>query len=282
MGQNSIRENLTKEDIIADIRLTLAADFEHKKSIVIVEGEDDVSFFNGKLASDVDLHESFSGKIGVEEIVNSFNDDRVIGIRDRDYDPISNNPRIYYYDYCCLEMMLIADDAAFSNYCYGYYRGTKKPLALREELLRDLESLSLYRKLSVEKGWSINFKGIDFSKAFDENTGKLKISSIIAQIKKINSADSELIRTQLSSIGIESQSLSAEADYYLITQGHDFIHYFHQVCLHSMPQKRNNPSAKEMYRSLVCSYRSSDLCNTEFHQKIVDYQSSVGRNVFAS
>ena len=134
----------------------------------------------------------------------------------------------------------------------------------------------------MEKGWSINFKGIDFSKAFDENTGKLKISSIIAQIKKINSAGSELIRTQLSSIGIESQSLSAEADYYLITQGHDFIHYFHQVCLHSMPQKRNNPSAKEMYRSLVCSYRSSDLCNTEFHQKIVDYQNSVGRNVFAS
>lgn len=34
MGQNSIRENLTKEDIIADIRLTLAADFEHKKALL--------------------------------------------------------------------------------------------------------------------------------------------------------------------------------------------------------------------------------------------------------
>lgn len=282
MGQNSIRENLTKEDIIADIRLTLAADFEHKKSIVIVEGEDDVTFFNGKLAPDVDLHESFSGKIGVEEIVNSFSDDRVIGICDKDYDPIARNPRIYYYDYCCLEMMLISDDSAFNNYCYGYYRGSKKPLTLREELLRDLASLSLYRKLSAEQGWAINFKGIDFGKAFDKNTGKLNTASIVAQIKTINSADSELIRTQLSTIGIESQSLSTETDYYLITQGHDFIHYFHQVCLHSMPQKRNSPGAKEMYRSLVCSYRLSDLRSTDLHQKIVDYQNSVGRNILAS
>lgn len=282
MGQNSIRENLTKEDIIADIRMTLAADFEHKKSIVIVEGEDDITFFNGKLSSDVDLHESFSGKTGVEEIVNSFSDDRVIGIRDRDYDPISSNPRIFYYDHCCLEMMLISDDSAFNTYCYGYYRGTKKPCILRGELLTDLATISLYRKLSVTQGWSINFKGIDFSKAFDSNTGKLNIPAIIGQIKTINTADPEMIRGHLSTIETEVQSLSDESDYLLITQGHDFIHYFHQVCLHSTPQKRNSPGAREMYRSLVCAYRLSDLQNTYLHQEIIDYQTSVGRNIFVS
>ena len=55
MGQNSILSNLSKEDIIAEIRLTLATDFEHKKAVVIVEGEDDIQFFNGKLHEDVDL-----------------------------------------------------------------------------------------------------------------------------------------------------------------------------------------------------------------------------------
>ena len=46
MGQNSIRSNQNKNDIIAEIRLALSADFEHKKGFVIVEGEDDITFFN--------------------------------------------------------------------------------------------------------------------------------------------------------------------------------------------------------------------------------------------
>lgn len=72
MGTNSIHSNLSKEDIIADIRLTLSADFEHAKTVVVVEGEDDVVFLNGKLRSDVDIHESFSGKHGVKEIIDYF------------------------------------------------------------------------------------------------------------------------------------------------------------------------------------------------------------------
>lgn len=49
MGTNSIHSNLSKEDIIADIRLTLSADFEHAKTVVVVEGEDDVSFFEWEI-----------------------------------------------------------------------------------------------------------------------------------------------------------------------------------------------------------------------------------------
>ena len=72
MGANSIHSNLSKDDIIADIRLTLSADFEHEKIVIVVEGEDDIVFFNGKLHPDVDIHESFSGKQGVKEIVTFF------------------------------------------------------------------------------------------------------------------------------------------------------------------------------------------------------------------
>lgn len=282
MGQNSIRENLTKEDIIADIRLTLSADFEHKKTVVIVEGEDDITFFNGKLDSNVDIHESFSGKTGVTEIVDFFSDDRVIGICDRDYDTISDNPCIYYYDHCCLEMMLISNNSAFCTYCYGYYHGSKNPITLRSELLQDLAPLSIYRKLSVEQGWAINFKGITFTKAFDKNTDKLNIASVFSQIKQINSADSEAIRTHMSTVGVAIQSLTNDTDYYLITQGHDFINYFHQVCLNSMSQKGNFPGAKELFRSLVCAYRLSDFSNTNLYQDIISYQNSVDRSVFVS
>ena len=51
MGKNSIQSNLTKDDLIAEIRLTLGADFKREHTVIIVEGEDDISFFNGKLSS---------------------------------------------------------------------------------------------------------------------------------------------------------------------------------------------------------------------------------------
>ena len=70
MGKNSIQSNLTKDDLIAEIRLTLGADFKREHTVIIVEGEDDISFFNGKLSSNVDIRESFSGKRGVLEIVS--------------------------------------------------------------------------------------------------------------------------------------------------------------------------------------------------------------------
>lgn len=63
MGKNSIQNNLTKDDLIAEIRLTLGADFKREHTVIIVEGEDDISFFNGKLSSNVDIRESFSGSM---------------------------------------------------------------------------------------------------------------------------------------------------------------------------------------------------------------------------
>ena len=45
MGKNSIQSNLTKDDLIAEIRLTLGADFKREHTVIIVEGEDDISFF---------------------------------------------------------------------------------------------------------------------------------------------------------------------------------------------------------------------------------------------
>lgn len=105
MGKNSIQSNLTKDDLIAEIRLTLGADFKREHTVIIVEGEDDISFFNGKLSSNVDIRESFSGKRGVLEIVSLFSDSRVIGVCDVDYDTGTPSPQILYYDYSCLEMI---------------------------------------------------------------------------------------------------------------------------------------------------------------------------------
>lgn len=42
MDSNSIRDNLSKEDIISDILLCLGADIHRENIYLLVEGEDDI------------------------------------------------------------------------------------------------------------------------------------------------------------------------------------------------------------------------------------------------
>lgn len=272
MGHNSIRSNLSKEDIIAEIRLTLSADFKHEKCIVIVEGEDDILFFNGKLQRDVDLRESFSGKCGVNEIVNFFSDERVIGICDIDYDTPNLCPQIFYYDYSCLEMMLISNDSAFSSFCYTYYRGSETPQEVRFHLLSNLKWLSLYRKLNSEHNWAINFKGLSVNKAFDDSTQNLNISNLLSQINKLNPGVISDNRAKIDQLSSACREEYDQEQFLYITQGHDFLNYYQALCESVRQFKGKSPSTTELFRALACSYHREAFMDSKLYKELTEYQ----------
>lgn len=274
MGDNSIRSNLSKEDIIAEIRLTLGADFKREKSVVIVEGQDDVLFFNGKLQRDVDLRESFSGKSGVIEIVKFFSDDRVIGICDIDYDIDISCPRVFYYDYCCLEMMLISDDSAFSSFFYSYYPASGNPEEIRLFLLSNLKWLSLYRKLSAEQLWGVNFKGLSLKKAVDKTSHTLKIADILSQINKLNRGSISNGREQLGQISLACQKEYDQNGYLYITQGHDFLYYFQALCEIARQCKGKSPGISELFHALVSSYHKENFTQSNLYQSLAKHQTT--------
>lgn len=279
MGQNSIRSNLSKEDIIAEIRMTLSADFENKKSIVVVEGEDDILFFNGKFDSDVEVKESFSGKHGVSEIVEYFSDNRVIGICDVDYDEESSCERIMYYDHCCMEMMIISNDAAFFPFCFGYYQGTKQPQEVRLDVLKNLKYISLYRKLNSYNNWGVNFRGISIANAFNKVTLTLSNESLLMQINSNNPALSGGYAERIAQVDAVYEDDLDLRGYLLITQGHDFINYFQVLCEAVRRLKGKSPGATELFRALVCSYRIDDFRLSELYQELEVYQNSHGLKI---
>lgn len=276
MGQNSIRCNLSKEDIIAEIRLTLSADFEHKKGIVVVEGEDDILFFNGKLHPDIDLRESFSGKCGVEEIVCYFSDDRVIGICDIDYDSRSTCPQMLYYDYSCLEMMLISNDSVFSSFFYAYYQGSKSPQEIRLQILSNLKWLSLYRKLSSNNRWGVRFNGLSIAKAFNQDNQTIDITNLLGQIHTINPGLISHNRGQLELLSKVCRGEYALEQYLLITQGHDFLYCFQALCESSKRLKGKSPSVEELFRALLCSCHHENFSEFELYQSLISHQATYG------
>lgn len=275
MAQNSIRSNITKEDIIAEIRLALNSDFSHSLSIVIVEGADDVVFFNGKLHQNVEIIESFSGKIGVNEIVAFFDDDRVIGICDRDYNHDEKDEKILYYDYSCLEMMMVSIDSAFNNFVYTYYQGKTPPQQVRLMILKDLQLLSVYRQLNAIEEWGVRFIGLSISKAFDKSNARLNYASIFSQLKNNNPELVDIKHTHLCSIRKNYMELSSDLQSLLsITNGHDFMHYFHALCCCHNPKYKT--SVADISRGLESSFRADDFKRTNLYNSIIDYQSQKG------
>lgn len=202
MGKNSIQSNLTKDDLIAEIRLTLGADFKREHTVIIVEGEDDISFLT---ESSLQMWTSVSlfRKRGVLEIVSLFSDSRVIGVCDVDYDTGTPSPQILYYDYSCLEMMLISSDSAFTPFFHTYYRGKAGFAEIRLKLLQELKWLSCYRKLNSIFGWAICFNGLSMKKAFETETQNINTAKIISQIRELNLSLTEHIRRQVDQVHIE-------------------------------------------------------------------------------
>ena len=66
MGSNSVRGNITVDDVISEINLIMKAD--KKRKIVVVEGQDDLKLFNRFIENGVILRESFNSKQGVLKI----------------------------------------------------------------------------------------------------------------------------------------------------------------------------------------------------------------------
>lgn len=268
--RNSIRDNITKDEIIAEIQLELDADITHNLSIVVVEGIDDVTFFRGKLAQNVDIKESFSGKVGVKEIVEFFSDNRVIGVCDRDYDSACENNRVLFYDYSCLEMMMISNDSALSSFCYTYYRGREQPASVRIHILEDLKWVSCYRKLSAQNAWSVRFTAINFSTSFDDRVRKIDYSIIMRQLTDSNPGLVDPGHAQLLQVSDLCRTTNCEQDLLPITNGHDFLYYFQRLCCSYDPHCSS--SSDDMFRGLVCAYRIEDFMLSNLYNTIKTYQ----------
>ena len=266
MGTNSIKANLTKDSIISDIKLLLGADINKENIYVVVEGDDDIKFLRRYLNSNVTIYESFSGKNGVEEIVNSkiIFSSRVIGIRDKDYCNDVKNKKIFFYDRCCLEMMIAEFDKAFNGIYCEFYNGEMEPHKLKEHILTELFKVSQLRKYNEENKMEINFKGLSFQSIIDAKY-KVNEDKFIEQLKNLNPS---------KPIDFINESLYQSTDNMLdITNGHDFISLFKVICDKSC--NKNSANEKHISSVLRGSFSEEFLKKTTLYRNISDYFNNI-------
>lgn len=279
MGKNSIKSNLTKEDIISDIVLMMGADIDSKNVYILVEGEDDIKFLRPFITENVLVYESYDGKSGVEFIVGkSFSRcDRVIGIRDRDYQIINVSNKIFYYDYSCMEMMLISCDAVFDNLCFEYYNGNVNSIYLKRYIFKELMVLSIIRMYNEREKWGLLLRGLSINKAWDKKSKKLDESMIIDEINVRNNAF--LNEELLCKLKGESKHVWNDECYYLNTQGHDFFKLFAAICNQYTSKGVNY---EELQNCARCIFREQDMRKTLLYRDIKEYSQKKNIKIFFS
>ncbi len=267
MGANSIRTNLSKEDIISDINLMRTSPMFHQSMFLVVEGRDDVIFLQNRVKSDVNLYESFSGCCGVREIVEYFSTNNVIGICDRDYDNAYANERVFFYDYNCLEMMLISNDVTFDSVCKTCYAGTLSFTELRSQILTNLKLISVLRKINFDDKLGINFCRMSISTLFDKQTECIDVTKIR------NLLQSNVMLDKRTEIARLTSQFSTYEQLLQITNGHDFINYLQIVFEANKPPKSRSLGGDIIFMFLLTAFRKEEFMCTLMYQNLKAFES---------
>lgn len=268
MGTNSIKSNLSRDDIISDIILEMGADIKKENVYILLEGKDDIRFLRSYVSENVCLYESYDGKNGVEYIVNEkfIDKKRVIGIRDKDYQENLALEKIFYYDYSCMELMLISNDDVFNKLCCEYYEGSIKSEELRMLILEQLKYLSILRMYNETEGWGVRFNGVSLNKAWDSKKHEIKNDVLI---KKINLMNSDYIKGDvLYKTKAEYSKIWDEKAFYYNTQGHDFFTLFTTIC---NQYKKRGINYEDVQSCARCTFRNADFMNTKLYNELKEY-----------
>lgn len=260
---DSIRENETFEDMITTLRMELNADVQRNKSLVLVEGSDDVKFVERIFEEHVVCYESFSGKNGIRQLLEDelLQDSRIIGIRDKDYADVSDFPeRMFCYDTCCLEMMLLKCKEVAKGLCRTYYKGNKSQEQMLLDAMKQLAPLSVLRQENERNVWNIDFKrGAGMGDCIEEETETLNQQMLF---DKLGQNFLTLRDCQQTAVEWSDEVL------YEKTNGHDICRFLGRI----LKSGKGDMGENRVRDALICSYRNSDFKDTELYGCLNDYQ----------
>ena len=253
--------------------------------IVVVEGKTDYTVLKNKFDSTIHVLLPFCKGNAAKIIMQiGTNYQNVIAVLDRDYDSIASDPRIFYYDHCNLEMMLVSDDDIFTN--FSNYIIPKTLVGYRDDVLAHLKPISCLRLLN-----SMNMTTGCKQFSTEKVIGDLKTCLTLDNNALINSIRKGIMTNLcapqytdveknniLSAFNSKINSLM-NINVYDITNGHDYNELFVTKVL-----PYQTISTEDDSDSIYCFYErtltSDILKKTNLYAKIENYSTISGYKFF--
>lgn len=259
---DSVRDNLTKEDITTTIEMELNADISNNICILLVEGSTDKKFARRVFRENVVCYESFSGKNGLMELMEEpiIQDNRVIAVRDRDYCNINELPeRMFTYDTSCLELMLLKSEEVAAGIHCTYYIGMFSPEELLTNAMRKLAPYSILREKNEKNNMKIQFQRVGFGDLV-KSEDQFEIDQLF---QRLHVSDSLAEDCKREASFVETDQL------YDITNGHDICIFLGEI-LKNAGKKLGETGCRN---ALLNGFRKNDFQRTQLYGKIKAYQS---------
>lgn len=270
---NSIKRYVSKETAIAELRLLLNHPCSKNNVYIVVEGSDDVKLLSKFFINPANLIESYSGCEGVEYIVNTLFSEKqnVIGIRDKDFLDHPSSSKIFFYDYNCIEMMIISNKDIFYTVCIENYEGTKTYEEFFEDILKKLKVVSIIRKINYINGLSINFKTIYYNLLVKKSTEENWNSDVLKALKDGNRfIINEEFEQAVNAVLEEEWDLQC---YLNNIQGHDFLLLMKAFCQKECSSK----SYDWLGTSIRCCFTIEKFRNTSLYNNLYDYSHRINK-----
>ena len=260
----------------SEIKMILSTDANKDKCIMLVEGVDDRKFYGRFVSDDTIEINVLDSCYYMSEILQLTNadatiSDRVIGIKDADFDHITGKnyalENLFITDTHDWETMVMTSSC---ECCVAMECLERKEPGLFNQVMKNLVNYSyarLYNEIEVlEKGLDgILFRGLTFSDFYDgENDCELQGS--LAAIKAHgNNARLAYFPSEADIIGIKERY--PEIDLFQLTCGHDVINGL--VC-RCTKLKGRSPEAgkKDIARIFRTSYSVDSFKTTTLYQQV--------------
>lgn len=258
---DSIRENVKFEDMVATLKAELSYDINHRLNLVVVEGKDDIKFIKKNFCNqNIVCYESFSGKNDLNQIITDprIRDERIIAIRDKDYVDKSNLPkRMWTYDTCCLETMLIKNKEVQKSMFQTYAKEEVQWDEFYENVFRELVPISILRKKNERDEKSINFNKMRLLDCYKE--GKIDTLSVFRNIEQDESIHGQCC--------LEGKDLSNE-ELLDITNGHDLCKILGVIFISG----KGAMGEDRVRDAMICTFRKGDFAETDLYKDLLEYQ----------
>lgn len=284
MKNYNIKDNLDEKDIINEINL--ASKYPNNNKIFIIcEGKSDRKLISKFLDDDVvEIMESNGGKIIALKVLEHFLNlnPNVIGILDRDYSSLSYN-NLFFYDNCCLEMMLLGSDNVFRSLCTEYEFNEIDTDTFLYNILRSLKVISILRKYNEENNGSINFRLLNINTIFKDDdkyyiddsllwNKLIKNQNNINYFKDIKNDDLILYFYNICT------NFNTKDELLQITNGHDFCDLFTAIYNEKEIGKHKGIKSNVLESALRLSFNKYDFKATKLYNNLRQYEKDLNIN----
>lgn len=278
MSNNNIPDNplAYRADYIieSEIRLLISADINNNKTYILVEGNDDINLLCHMMNDNIDII-GCNGKESIMKIVKNIDKINCIGIIDRDYEYNYNNSKIFLYDYCCLEMMIISNKDIMEKIEKEFKVGNNGILYIMSSLL----FTSLIRKYNYYHKLKIHFGPLNgISKYYDKNKNKINNDEIILLLEKIDENKAFIRNMNCKKLINEVEKICKFNENKLlnklleITNGHDFLNVLSVFI--------KNKNKDYFWHFIRGAYNKDIFEKTKLYKKLLEYQNKNNLKIF--